>query len=86
MKRPFLIYAALILICNPVLWGLGIGLVNGLCNAFLLSLGSVRTFDTPIRLASLCIAAFSPVLIWPVAGAVWGADLFRWRFLQKHEQ
>ena len=80
MKRLFLVYAAFILVFHPVVWGLGIGLMNGLLNAFLLSLGSVRTFDTPIRMASLWMAAFSPVLIWPVAGAFCGADLFRWRF------
>lgn len=37
MKRLFLIYAASILIHNPVFWGLIVGSMNSLCNLVLIS-------------------------------------------------
>ncbi|HEX9997959.1 MAG TPA: hypothetical protein VGB45_12520 [Abditibacterium sp.] len=60
--------------------------MNSLCNLVLISCGSPREFDSPIRMASYAMAVLSPLAIWPVAGAIFGADLFRWRFLSDNER
>ena len=86
MKRLFLIYAASILILNPVFWGLIVGAINGGCNLVLISCGSARQWDSPLRMASFAMAVLAPLGIWPVAGAIFGADLFRWRFLAENER
>jgi hypothetical protein len=37
-------------------------------------------------MASYAMAVLSPLAIWSVAGTIFGADLFRWRFLSDNER
>lgn len=86
MRRLSPIYTGFILIGNPALWGCFFGFLNSIFYVALLSETARQPFETPIRAFSFFLAAMSPLLIWPVAGLVLGADLFHWRFGSSNEK